>query len=212
MDVAFFITCIVSLFAVVDPVGIVPVFLSMIPNAGGRQARVAAVLAASVATVTLLLFILFGDRVLRLFGIGIPAFHASGGILLLLMGISMLGGEMSSAKRSASEETESSVEQGQSMAIVPLGIPILSGPGAISTVILLGQRANGVAGKLELALAVLLVMGFACVLMVSSHQVSRLLGPMGVRIVRRIMGLVLTAIAVQFMADGLVQLFPGLAG
>jgi len=200
----------VALAAIVNPIGAVPVFINVTADqlAGDRNrtARVAAVTAGGVLTMTLLC----GEAILRFFGITIASFRVGGGILILLMAISMLHARMSPAKHTE-EEARDSAER-DSVAIVPLGIPLLAGPGAISTVILHAQRHVAAEHYLLLELAIALLTSLIWLIFRLAPLISRVLGRTGINVVTRIMGLIMAAIGVEFIALGLKQLFPLLAG
>jgi len=200
----------VALAAIVNPIGAVPVFINVTADqlAGDRNrtARVAAATAGGVLTVTLLC----GEAILRFFGITIASFRVGGGILILLMAISMLHARMSPAKHTE-EEARDSAER-DSVAIVPLGIPLLAGPGAISTVILHAQRHVAAEHYLLLELAIALLTSLIWLIFRLAPLISRVLGRTGINVVTRIMGLIMAAIGVEFIALGLKQLFPLLAG
>ncbi len=200
----------VALAAIVNPIGAVPVFINVTADQlaadRNRTARVAAVTAGGVLTMTLLC----GEAILRFFGITIASFRVGGGILILLMAISMLHARMSPAKHTE-EEAQDSAER-DSVAIVPLGIPLLAGPGAISTVILHAQRHVAAEHYLLLELAIVLLTSLIWLIFRLAPLISRVLGRTGINVVTRIMGLIMAAIGVEFIALGLKQLFPLLAG
>jgi multiple antibiotic resistance protein len=159
----------------------------------------AAVLAGSV---------LFGDWVLRLFGIGVPYFQVGGGILLVLIAVSMFHARPSRAKQTPEEAREA--EEQETVGVVPLGTPLLAGPGAISTAII---YANKTAGWFDTASLVAICLGVALAIWIIlrlAEPIGGLLGRTGINIISRLMGLILAAVAVKFIADGVGDLFPGL--
>lgn len=189
-----------------DPLAVIPIYLSIFGDRNQDSHKIALTTAGAVL-VTLTIFMFGGTAILHYMGITIPAFKVGGGILIFFMAMDMLGGSMSHFKRSDEEEDYSDV---QTIAIVPLAIPLLAGPGAMGTIIVLYNKAEtlpnqaGLFGILViLSLLVYIVLRFA-------QQAQRLFGQTGIRIFTRIMGLLLTAVAVQFIADGLSALFPGL--
>jgi multiple antibiotic resistance protein len=192
-----------SLFVIVDPVATVPAFIAMTPRdsvpARLRMARLACLVAAGV----LILFALCGQLIFRLLGITLPAFQIAGSVLLLRIALDMLY-----AKRSAAQETQEETEAGagkEDIAITPLGVPMLAGPGAISTSLILMNQAHGWAQHVALLLAIALVMFVSYgVFRLSAHG-ARWLNPLALKLITRLMGLLLAAIAVQFAINGLEQ-------
>jgi len=192
-----------SLFVVVDPIAVVPAFIAMTPNdpptAQLRMARLACLVAAGV----LILFALAGKWIFKVLGITLPAFQIAGSVLLLRIAMDMLY-----AKRSAAKETSEEVEAGaakEDIAITPLGVPMLAGPGAISTALILMSQARG--WKQQVAL-----LGCIAVVSLASYFIfrlalhgARLFSPLALRLVTRLMGLLLAAVAVQFALNGLAQ-------
>ncbi len=208
-DMTFFIHCFAGLISVMDPIGAIPILLSVTADRPARETRriVRTTIVASGAA--LLLFALAGNAVLDFFGISMPAFQASGGILILLMAISMMHGQPGRAKHTPEEEAEAAEKE--NVAVVPLAIPLLVGPGTMSTVVLLSDRADTLELNAVLFVAMLAAVLVTALCLLSSGMMRRAMGESGIRIASRVMGLVLAAMAVQFIADGALGLFPGLA-
>ncbi|HQU14862.1 MAG: amino acid transporter [Chromatiales bacterium 21-64-14] len=200
----------VALIAILNPVGAVPVFMSVTASqSAAERTRTARVVAQSVAVV-LLISAFFGEPILAFFSISMAAFRVGAGLLILLMAIAMLHARAFGVRQTP-EELEEGVQK-EAVAVVPLGIPLLAGPGAISTVILHAQRAHG---ALELGLlsgVILLTALLTYVVLRLADPVARRMGVAGINIATRVSGLLLAAIAVEILAAGLLQLFPGLAG
>ncbi|MFO1318993.1 MAG: MarC family protein [Burkholderiales bacterium] len=199
----------VALLAIVNPVGGVPMFLSTTgewsPEDRRRTARTVAITVFLVLTVSAF----FGNLVLEFFAISIPSFQVGGGILLMLLAVSMMQAR-ESGLRQTPQESEETAER-HAVAVVPLAIPLLAGPGAISTMIIASHRVPGFSYQLKLlAPAGIIAVTVWITLRVSSHLSNRL-GTTGMNIITRIMGLMLAALAVEFIAHGLQELFPGLA-
>jgi multiple antibiotic resistance protein len=192
-----------SLFVVVDPIAVVPAFIAMTPNdppqAQLRMARLACLVAAGV----LVLFALTGKWIFKLLGITLPAFQIAGSLLLLRMALDMLY-----AKRPASQETHEEVEAGAAkddIAITPLGVPMLAGPGAISTSLILLSQAQGIAQHIALFASILAVCAASYWIFWLAARGARRFSPLALKLVTRLMGLLLAAVSVQFALNGLAQ-------
>jgi multiple antibiotic resistance protein len=186
-----------SLFVIVDPIAVVPTFLAMTPEetpAGRiRMARIACIVMVAV----LFAFALLGQRILQFLGIGLPAFQIAGGIVLLLIALDMLR-----AQRSRVQETREETAAGTAkddIAVTPLAVPMLAGPGAISTAILLHNKAAGFTEEVLLCAAILFVGAITYGILHFSAYGARWLSPIAMRITTRIMGLLLAAVAIQFI-------------
>ncbi len=200
----------ISLFAIIDPVGIIPIIITFTYGmTQQKRARTGRIASLSVGAI-LLLALLIGELVLDFFGISIHSFRTAGGILLLLMSISMLLGAPSKTAPAPSDSTEGEGEATTSVAVVPLSTPLLAGPGAISTVILDAHKGNG-AGHYALMFVVIVALSISVWLtFLAAPWVERRMGRVGINIFTRLMGLVLASIAVEFIAGGLRGLFPAL--
>jgi multiple antibiotic resistance protein len=195
-----------GLISVVNPIGIIPTFITLTSaRTNDDRKRTAVVCALSVASV-LLIAMLAGEPILSFFGISLPSFRVAGGILVLLMGISMLRATDDRARHTP-EEREESYEK-QSVAVVPLAIPLLSGPGAISTTIVYAHLEHSLTHYLMTGLVILLVSSIVLITLLLAPRISTLMGNTGMNVVTRIMGLILASIAVEFIAKGLLVLFP----
>ena len=207
---AFIAKTFIGLLAIVNPVGAIPVFLSLTANkTAGQRARTARNAALAVALV-LSLVAWSGEAVLGFFGIGIPSFRIGGGLLILLMAVAMLHARMSPT-RHTDEEADEAMSDRQDVAVVPLAIPLMAGPGAISLVIV-DAHPLGWQGRTLLTLVVMMAALAAWGALRLGEPLGRVLGVTGLNITTRIMGLILAAIGVQFIAEGLKGLFPLLAG
>ncbi len=202
----------ISLFAIVDPVGSIPLFLTA--THGWPAAR--RVHAARAAAITVLLVlgssVFLGTAVLTFFGISLASFSVGGGLLLLLLAISMMQARSTPIRQTEEEAVEAA--ERESVGVVPLGVPLLAGPGAITQVILASHNA-GEAHLLHEALLLLpitLVSLSVWLVFRAALPLSRRMGATGIHIVTRLMGLIIAAISVEMIARGLLELFPGLAG
>lgn len=199
-----------GLVGIVNPIGAVPIFINLTVNESPEERRRTARAAAIVVALVLLVALLTGEAVLRFFGITIASFRVGGGILILLMAMSMLHARVSPTTHTR-EEAEDAAER-TSKAVVPLGMPLLAGPGAISTVILYAQRHASPRHYLILALEILMVAGAVWGGLRAAPFLAKMLSKTGINVVTRIMGLIMAAIGVEFIANGLKQLFPVLSG
>jgi multiple antibiotic resistance protein len=192
-----------SLFVIVDPVAVVPSFVAMTssdpPAAQLRMARMACAVAAGV----LMLFALTGRWIFQVLGITLPAFQIAGSILLLRIAMDMLY-----AKRSAAQETNEEVQAGtakEDIAITPLGVPMLAGPGAISTSLILLNQAHGLEQHIALLACIASVCLLSYLIFWLAVRGARRLSPLALKLATRLMGLLLASVAVQFALNGLSQ-------
>ncbi len=193
-----------SLFVIIDPIATVPIFLVMTPQDSVekriRTARLACIVAASVT----LVFAFLGHWVFRLLGITIPAFQMAASIVLLLIAMDMLRAQRSRVKQTV-EETAAGLTK-EDVAITPLAVPLLAGPGAISTAVLLHDRADSAAKLGALALVIVAVFLIAFGIFSLGARGARWLGPIALTLIERLMGLLLAAIAFQFLLNALREL------
>jgi multiple antibiotic resistance protein len=199
----------VALIVIVNPLGAVPVYLTVVGNQTAAQHDRNARIAAITVVATLMVAILAGQKVLGFFAIGLPSFRVGGGIVILLMAIAMLRGETGSI-RHTTVETEEAIEK-EAVAAVPIGIPLLAGPGAISTAIVAAHDSTGWLYTLVLCVGALVLAPLLWACLRFAVPIGGYLGRTGINISTRLMGLILMAIAVEFIAGGLKQLFPALA-
>jgi len=196
----------VALLAIVNPVGTIPIFINMTASQDLPARNKNGSIAAVSMGIILLVVLFTGEAILQFFGISIDSFRVGGGILILLMAISMLNAKMSDVKQTKEEELD--FAERDSVAVVPLATPLLAGPGAISTVILYAQHSASFLHYVLLAIAILVLACLTALLFRLAPAIARLLGKTGINILTRIMGLILAAMGVEFIAHGLKQLFP----
>lgn len=205
-----YINIFVTLLAIIDPLVAVPVFLELTRGDTPRERIATGWTTAAAVGVVLAASALFGEILLSFFGISIASFRIAGGLLLLLMGIAMLHAQPSSSTHHPDEVLEA--KDRENVAVIPLAIPLLSGPGAISSMTIYSHHGRSVEHLAVLAgisVGLALITGLVLRLAV---PICRGLGKTGVNITKRLMGLLLSAAAVQFIADGLIQLFPAWVG
>lgn len=188
-----------KLLVIIDPFAVVPIFVTLTMNQTADQRTSIARRAPLYATGILFLFAIFGSSVFRLFAVSMPSFQIAGGILLLLFGIEQLS---ANRERIKDEEEQESIEK-DDISVFPLATPLLAGPGSISTVVLLTTMNKGWVAKLELFAAITLVMLVCWGFLTNAHKILKLLGHTGLNLLTRIMGVMLTAIAIQFILKGL---------
>lgn len=198
----------IGLIAIVNPVGTIPIFLEACKDMTEEQRKRTTTM-TFLTVLTVLWVVLFsGEHILSFFGITINSFRVAGGILLFIMAMSMLHAKVSRTKQTQEEAED--LENKDSVAIVPLGMPLLAGPGAISTVILYSHQYRDV---IDYIISAGIIFGVAVIVWVClrlSPHVRNLLGQTGINIITRIMGLIMAAIGVEIIASGLKGLFPGL--
>lgn len=198
LDTAYMITVFVTMFVVIDPIGIAPLFLALTRGMTPGQRRRIAMRATLTAAFVLALFAFFGEALLGFVGISMPAFRIAGGILLFLTALDMLF-ERRTKRREDRTEEEHPVDP----SIFPLAIPLMAGPGAIASVILLiGERPGGEGMITVLSITALVLLAMTVILMLSSY-LDRVFGKTGIDVITRVLGMLLAALSVQFVLDGL---------
>jgi multiple antibiotic resistance protein len=202
----------VALLALVNPIGVVPFFIHFTQSFNPAQRRHTIRVTAFAVFAVIATSALAGLQIIEFFGISIASFRVGGGILLLISSLQMLSAQPVASQASDATEGAQKADAGASIAVVPLAIPLLTGPGTISTVVIYAERA---AHWWQLAVLVGygVVIGAATLLAFSAAgRIAALLGPTGINVMTRLMGLILSALAVEIMADGLLTLFPVLGG
>lgn len=199
----------VTLLVVIDPPGVVPIFAGLTGGLDTAARRRVAVNGTLIATGILVAFALGGEILLHLLGIGLPAFRIAGGILLLLLSVEMVMAKHSGLRATTSDE-EAEGSHRADITVFPLAIPLIAGPGAMTSIVLLMGRAPDLPGKamiLGILVAVLVLM-LICLLL--TGPVMKLLGVTGINVISRVAGIILAALAVQFIVDGIQAAWPGL--
>lgn len=209
MDVIELVKAAFTLFAIVDPVGVIPLFLLATQGYTLAQSRSAARIAAITVLGVLTLFTLLGEPLLAFLGIRLAAFSVAGGLLLLLLALSMVQAHVSPQRQTQDEAAEA--EEKDSVGAVPLGVPLLAGPGAITHMIVAAGAARGdVLNQAALLIPVALVALSVWLAFRAAPAIARRLGKTGIHVVTRLMGLIIAAISIEMIATGLGTLFPGL--
>ena len=202
-----FIVALTTFFATIGPLDVAAVYAALGARASAADKRKMAIRGVAVAGLILLIFALCGDFLLRSLGISLSAFRAAGGVLLLLIGIDMVFARDSGGATTTQAENREAASR-MDLAIFPLAMPLIAGPGTMGAAILLMTAAKGdlqIQAAVLTALALILLLTLACLLLAS--QVQKILGVTGMHVVKRVFGVLLTALAVQFIFDGVAEGF-----
>jgi len=201
----------VALLAIVNPVGVVPFYMHFTQNLNQAQSRRTIHVAAFSAFAVIAVSALAGLRVIEFFGISLASFQVGGGMLLLISSLHMLDARPAEQRTETVSDGETKLDAGDSIAVVPLTIPLLTGPATISTVVIYADKTRHW-WELAVLVGYGVVIGVAVWLAFSAAgTIARVLGKTGINVMTRLMGLILAALAVEVMADGMVKLFPVLA-
>lgn len=192
----------VTLFVIVDPIGLAPIFIALTAGASASDRRRIAFNALAIGLGVLALFGLAGRALIETVGIGLPAFRISGGIMLFLIALEMLF-EKRSERRARSADESGAAEPAHDPTVFPLATPLIAGPGAMASMILLTAKADTVAGKLVVFGCLGAVLLCCLALFMAAGLLERALGATGIKLVTRLLGVLLGALAVQFVLDGL---------
>ncbi len=208
----FYLNAFLLLFVAIDPIGLAPMFAALSADSDRSQQRNMAIKGVTLAALILLLFTLVGDSLLRGLGIGLPAFRIAGGILLFLLAIDMVFARQSGL-RSTTLREQREAEHKNDISVFPLAFPLIAGPGALTTVLLLtgGHRGDPLMllGVLGILAGILLV---TLLSLVFAARILALLGETGANVVSRLLGLLLAALAVQFVLDGVTTVLVSRGG
>ncbi len=204
----YFLNALVTLLVTIDPIGLAPVFVVLTTGMAGSARRQTAYHASAVAAGVLIAFALIGEPLIGFLGISLPAFKISGGLLLFAIAFEMIFG-LRMARKTNTAQDVASREETNHVAVFPLAIPLISGPGAISATILLATRAPSPWATVMLLVIILLMIGVCLAIFLVANRAERLLGETGRIVVSRLLGLLLAALSVQFVADGIVAIASG---
>ena len=200
MDPNFLITAFVALFVVIDPIGLAPLFIALTSGMSTSRRRAIAIRATVVAIGLLLVFSIFGDNILEFAGISMPAFRIAGGILLFLTALDMLFQRRQKRREDSAEEEDLDDDD---PSVFPLAIPLIAGPGSITTIILLVGQTDGTTGYAAVMGVLFGILALTFLMFLMAATIERLLGKTGITIITRLLGMLLAALAVQFVLDGL---------
>lgn len=208
---ALFLSAFVTLFVVIDPPGCAPIFASLTSGASNAQRRAMALRSTAVASVVLLLFALIGEKLLDTLGISLDAFRIAGGIMIFLIALEMVFEKRTERREGRADEISRKAAEEhrpiEDISVFPMAIPMMAGPGSIATVMLLVSRSHGINETLVVlaALASVLVLSLAALL--AAGPIMRVLGPKLEAMITRILGVLLAALAAQFVIDGISKAF-----
>ena len=202
----------IALLAIVNPIGVVPFFIHF-TQAFSREERERTIrISAFSAFLVIAISALAGLKIIEFFGISLASFQVGGGCLLLISSLAMLNAQPAESKPSDMAEGDQKVDAGASIAVVPLTIPLLTGPATISTMVIYAEKTRFI-WQLGVLVAYGVVIGIVTYLVFSaSGRIAQVLGRSGINVMTRLMGLILAAMAVELLADGLTKLFPVLSG
>jgi multiple antibiotic resistance protein len=202
----YVVLCFGSLFSIVDPFAAVPIFLVLVGNQPKAAQNRIALHATLTCFLVLTAFAAAGSLIFTFFGITIPAFKVAGGILLFGVALDMMRAKPSATRTTQEERDEA--ETKDDIGLIPMGIPLLAGPGAIAATMVLAGKAKGVDQRLAVHAAILAVSIITLLVLRSSTLMARVLGKTGLNVIGRVMGLILAALAIQFILDGVHEALP----
>lgn len=194
-----------TFFATIGPLDVGAVFAALTANQTVQQKRALAIRGALIGAVILVVFALIGELLLARLGISLAALRAAGGILLLLIGIDMVFARSSGGTSTTDDEEQEAISK-PDISVFPLATPLIAGPGAMGAAILLmADQAGNIMGQTIIISSILVIVLLALISMLLAGQIQRLLGVTGMQVITRVMGVLLTALAVQFIFDGIKQ-------
>lgn len=207
-ELEYFLLCITTLFTLLNPLGVAPLIVAMTERFTRKDRIVIARKATITATATLILFALFGTLIFKVYGITVEAFQIMGGIIFFRSGLHMLEARVGRSRTTPREQEESLDKD--DIAISPIGIPMITGPGAITAAMLLSDKAAHPTSIIVLVTAILIVLISVYFIVRGGDRLSARMGVTGMRIIQRIMGLILMVIAVQFVINGTQTVLSGI--
>jgi len=214
LDWPEYLKLVAGLASIVNPVGVLPIFLSLTDGQDPGKRRLIALQASFALFIILLVSLIAGEAILGFFSISLPSFRVAGGLLILLTALSMLRAETVESQQLTKTGTvdphESPMLSDAPVAVVPIAIPLLGGPGAISTVIVYAHTQESIEHTLVVGLAIVSVSLLALLSLLVAPLVDTVMGKTGMNVIGRVMGLIITAISIEFIADGMKELLPGL--
>jgi multiple antibiotic resistance protein len=199
---AYFTGAFITIFFIIDPFAVIPTYLSLTERYSDHERRSVRMRAVFIAFGLLVMFAVSGTTFFEFFGITLPAFQIAGGILLFALGFNQVNAQQEKVSRIENQEGMEKPD----ISVFPLAMPMLAGPGAISTVILLSTKAGSILRLSELIVAITICMIFTFFILKSSPYLLKLLGRTGLNLLSRIMGIILTAVGIQFVINGIREI------
>ncbi|HET9335705.1 MAG TPA: MarC family protein [Sphingomicrobium sp.] len=209
--IELFTTAFITLAVIIDPPGCAPIFASLTAGTDAVHRRMMAIRSALVAWAILIFFALLGEPLLRTLGISLSAFRLAGGIMLFMIALDMVFERRTERREERAEEIKGTPEA-EDISVFPMAIPMIAGPGSIASIMLLTARADGLAEDAIVLGALTLVLLLTLVALLLAGPLMRLIGAKLEAMITRILGVILAALAAQFVLDGLERSLPGLAG
>ena len=209
-EIQFFIFCLTTLFTLINPIGISPILIIMTERFSKKEKINIAQKGSLTAFITLILFSLLGSVIFNFFGITIEAFQIMGGILFFRNGLRMLDSKIGRSRTTPAEQEES--EESDDIAVSPIGIPLIAGPGAITAAMLLSSQTPQLYSYFTVIFSIFFVLSLVYLILRNGDMMLKLLGTTGIRIIQRLMGLILMVIAVQFVINGVISIYNPLMG
>ena len=209
----YLINAFATLFVTVDPIGLAPMFLAVTTGTSGVVRRSIAVRSVAIAAVLLMIFLFGGKTLLHVLGISVPAFQVSGGLLLFYIAFEMIFAQRQKRKSETADKLahtdDDSSDQSHDVAVFPLAIPLIAGPASISAVILLASQASDGIELTGLIVVTLAIVGSCFAIFLAADRIERLMGATVQLVLTRLLGVLLAALSVQFVADGARAFFAG---
>ncbi len=201
LDLSFILLSFSSLFALLNPIGIAPIILSITENYSLKDYKKLIRRSTVFACIILLVFAITGKIIFSFYGITLHAFKIAGGILFLRIGLNMLEAKVSRTKSTPKESEEA--ESNSDIALSPIGIPLIAGPGAITSVMILSAQTTSLNQKIIFYVSIVVTLFITFIILTLAKKLTKILGTVGLRIIERIMGMILMVVAIQFIIDGM---------
>ena len=202
-----FLSAFVTLFVVIDPPGCAPIYASLTSGASGEQRRAMAIRAVGIAAAILLVFALWGKQLLGVLGIALDSFRIAGGIMLFMIAMDMVFEKRTQRREDRAQKINAEEPHVEDVSVFPMAMPMIAGPGSIATVMLLMSRADGMAERMAVLGAVLLTLALMLGALVAAGPLMALLGRKIEAVITRLLGVLLAALAAQFVIDGIKASF-----
>lgn len=204
--IELYISALITFFVVIDPPGCAPIYAGLTAGAPAAHTRAMAIRAVTVATIILVVFALFGEGLLSALGIGLDAFRIAGGIMLFVIAMDMVFERRTQRREERAEKIKDSPEV-EDVSIFPMAMPMIAGPGSIASVMLMMSRSNGLSASLVVLAAMLTILALTLIALLAAGPIMRVLGAKIEAVITRLLGVLLAALAAQFVIDGLKASF-----